>query len=470
VKTPDKPPIVCLISLGCAKNTVDSECLLGSLVSDGILIAEYPEDADICMVNTCGFIHDAREEAQSVLTEISNLKTTGKLKAVIALGCLVERVTDCPELESFLDHADIKAGFADYPHLPQICKKLTKKTSTSAGPVLSVSEHDAVYRLPDSFMQFLSSPRARIGSTHTAYLKISEGCSNPCRFCSIPRIRGQQISRPIEDLLNETKTLIASSAREINLIAQDTTSYGKDLYGKIRLSDLLTRLKKLDDTVWYRLIYAYPRFITEELLKLLSSTPCLCPYLDLPLQHITDRILKSMGRGMTKAETMHLLNRIVTALPKGALRTTFIVGYPGETDSEFEELLQLIKEGRFTHVGVFTYSQEPGTAAARLADDIPQDLKEARRDALMEAQLEISRKRLSSMVGTTMEVMIDGFTEEKAEHPGVTAVGRTQLDAPEVDGLVLLRGDTDKCEPGDRFDVKIVDSLDYDLVGELLSS
>lgn len=456
-----RPPVICLVSLGCSKNTVDSECLLGNLARAGLLIAEDPADADVCLVNTCGFIDAAREETAAVLSELSGLKARGSLRAVAALGCLVERVTDCPGMAGVLKAADAQIGFAQYPRLPEICRRLAEGTKAGG------RSHPTT---PESFTAFLNSPRVRIGSPHTAYLKISEGCSNQCLFCSIPSIRGRQVSRPMEDILAEARALAAAGAREINLIAQDTTSYGLDLYGTSRLRDLLRQLGAVDPGIWFRLMYAHPRHLSEEILDTLASETHLCPYIDLPLQHIADPMLKAMGRGMNRDETIALLDDVRRKLPEGALRTTFVVGYPGETAEHFAELLDFVREGRFTHAGVFLYSCEPRTPAARLKDDVPAAEKARRRDALMLAQLEVSRARLRKQVGRTVEVMLDGFIARGERSPArATAFGRTRLQAPEVDGLVYVRGPVRHLRLGSRVQVRVTEALDYDSVGQVVS-
>lgn len=460
-----KPAIVSLVSLGCSKNTVDSECIIGTLVQGGLMIAENPAESDVCLVNTCGFIHDARQEAADVLEELRQLKAAGRPRAIVALGCLVERVAETPELNRFLAAADARVGFAEYPRLAEICRRLAAAPRAQAAE--PVQPHPSIYRMDERFMGFLRNPRARVGSPHTAYLKISEGCSNLCRFCSIPRIRGLQVSRPMDDVLDEARALIEGGAREINLIAQDTTSYGRDLYGEQRLHRLLGELGRVDATIWYRMLYAYPRFLSPEILDAVSGMPHVCPYLDLPLQHIADRVLRDMGRGMDKRETVSLLDDIARRMPHGALRTTFIVGYPGETEAEFEEVMALVREKRFTHVGVFTYSSEPGTPAAKMPDDVPESVKQARRDAIMQAQLEVSRARLREKVGSMAEVMLDGHIGDAESLPeGVTAFGRTRLEAPEVDGMVLLRGNLREAAPGDRVKALVTDALDYDLIAD----
>ena len=439
-----RSPVVALVSLGCAKNTVDSELILGRFVESGWLIAEEPADADICLVNTCGFIQDAREEAAGVLHELRGLKEGGGPRAVVAVGCLVKRVADSPELESFLEAADARVAFHDYSRLPEICAGLLGEKAGETEP--------------EGYSDFLIRPRLRMGSPHTAYLKISEGCSNPCTFCSIPHIRGKQISRPMDDIIAEARALIEAGAVELNLIAQDTTAYGKDWDGELHLKSLLCKLRdEVEEDVWFRLMYACPQHLTRDVLEILASDPRFCPYIDMPLQHISDRMLDVMGRRLTKSQTLEKLDLIRAVIPDCAIRTAFITGHPGETVDDFNELLAFVKEGRFTHAGVFTYSAEPGTLSAKMEDSVPESLKQERRALLMEAQREVSAARYAALVGTTIEVMIDGSGEEGL-------IGRSQREAPEVDGVVFLP--EFDAVPGDRFDVQITGALDYDLIAE----
>ncbi len=453
------PIVVCLINLGCAKNQVDAECLLGNLIRAGFLLAEKPADADICLVNTCGFIQPARAETAAVLRELADLKKRGWRGAIAAMGCLVRRAQAHPQFESFLAEADARITFADYPRMAEICRALAGAAAVPA----------AAGRSPRSYLEFLRSPRLRIGGAHTAWLKISEGCSNPCRFCSIPQIRGRQVSRPIAAIVSEARQLIAAGAREIGLIAQDTTSYGRDLFGKPALHRLLVALRKLPDDVWFRLMYAYPRHLSDAVLDTLHSDPRFCPYIDLPLQHISDRMLAAMGRGMGRAATERLLERIAARLPGAAIRTTFIVGYPGETEADFEELCAFVDSGHFTHAGVFTYSAEAGTPAAKQADDVKPAEKERRRRELMRIQLRVARRRNRARVGERVTVLVDARVRARGRGvpPGVSAVGRSQLEAPEVDGVIYIRGAPRMVlRPGMRLDATIVGARDYDLIAQ----
>ena len=435
-------PAVCLISLGCAKNTVDSELILGRFVESGWMIAEEPSDADICLVNTCGFIEEARKEAASVLQEI---KAVGGLKAVVALGCLVKRAADCPETDPFLAAADARVSFADYNRLPEICLELL---GVEAGPGEA-----------ESYTEFLTRPRVRTGLQHMAYLKISEGCSNPCTFCSIPKIRGMQTSRPMDDVVEEAQNLVEAGVVEISLIAQDTTAYGKEWDGQLHLRELLERLRdEVAGDIWFRLMYAYPQHLTREVLEVIASDSRFCPYIDVPLQHISDSMLEAMGRNITKAQTMEKLSLIEEILPSCAIRTAFIVGHPGETETGFQELLDFVKEGRFTHAGVFCYSAEPGTLSAKMADCISSEVKEERRALLMEAQRNASAARCAGRVGQVVEVIVDGAGESGL-------IARSQHEAPEVDGLFYLP-EFEGAVPGDRYDVEIMRAFDYDFEAE----
>ncbi len=447
-------PVVCLINLGCAKNTADSERILGQLVSAGFMIAESPADADLCLVNTCGFINEAREECKAVLHEIQQFKQAGKLRAVIALGCMVQQAENVPEHHAVLAEADSRISFFDYPRIAERCRQALETGGTS--PAFNrIGSNTAL-----SHEAFLLSPRLRIGAAHTAYLKISEGCSHQCRFCTIPAIRGPQVSRSIDDIMQEARELIELGAREINLIAQDTTRYGHDLYGRPVLPDLLTELTTLPEDTWIRLMYAYPKFLSDEILHILASDSRFCPYIDMPLQHIADPVLKRMGRPGTD-ETRGLLERIQTAMPKAAIRTAFIVGFPGETDEQFEELRSFVKEGWFMHMGTFTYSHEPNTPAGTLEDTIPQAVKNDRAEQLMLDQREVSKAKMASFAGAEIEVMLD--TPADGLPSRATWIGRTNWQAPEIDGKIYVVTDGEH-EPGERLKTEVIETLEYDLV------
>jgi len=481
-------PVISLVNLGCAKNLVDSERILGRLAEAGFLIAQDPAMAELCLVNTCGFIAEARDETRSVLAELARLRSSGNLRALVALGCLVERVAEAPEFNRFLEAADVRLGFRDYPRIAEICRELVAagrreapSPGAKAGPVPARPDPSPQWGEGErsrSYNEFLAAPRLRIGSPHTAYLKISEGCSNACRFCAIPRMRGRQVSRPIEAVAAEARELAEGGAQEICLIAQDTTSYGRDLYGRFRLPDLLRALLSIKGPRWFRLMYAYPKHLSAKVLDVLASDERFCPYIDLPLQHISDPILRAMGRGITKAETVKLLDLVARKLPGGAIRTAFIAGFPGETLAQFQELLDFVKEGRFAHAGVFIYSHEPLTPSSRLADALPLAEKTARREALMLAQRDVSRRRLHERVGQKIEVLVDETVAPPSRrHAGGTpalpvagarAIARSQLEAPEVDGVVYLQGrGAAKLAPGTFKRVEIVRALDYDVVAKV---
>jgi ribosomal protein S12 methylthiotransferase len=466
-------PVVALISLGCSKNTVDSEHILAHLAERGFLIAEDAAEADICLVNTCGFIESARQETASVLRHLRNsARDQNNPPLIVALGCMVERARQSPEMRTYLDAADAMVLFGDYARLPDICHELLARKRCGLPIVKPIPMPPALYHPPSlTFLSFLTgTPRMRIGSSHIAYLKISEGCSNRCRFCSIPLIRGTQSSRTMKDIVSEAQQLIETGARELNLIAQDTTTYGKDRGLQNGLANLLEKLADINGDVWYRVLYGHPRHVTDKLLRVMADTPNVCPYLDIPLQHISDRMLRAMGRGMTQSQTMACLEKVQRILPNIALRTTFIVGYPGETDEDFNKLLNLVAQGLFAHVGVFTFSPEPGTPAARLPDNVPPSVKERRRNEIMLLQQRIRRRQLRHRRGQTMKVMLDEVVASKPSHSdypqGTRGVGRTIFDAPEVDGAVYIRGPLPSREPGSRFLIQVVDSTDYDLIGE----
>ncbi len=425
-------PRVSLISLGCAKNLVDSERLLARLAQAGCVICERHEDAQILIVNTCGFIQDAKEESLDVIFQAAELKRPGGLETLIVTGCLAERYKD--ELARDLPEADLVVGLRSEDAIVERC---------IAG---SAPACDPAARL-------------RITPPHFAYVRIADGCDNRCAYCVIPDIRGPYRSVPLEDVARETAQLAQDGAREICLIAQDTTRYGLDLYGRPRLHELLPRLAGVDGVEWLRLLYTHPAHYYPELLDALERTPKLVPYVDLPLQHVTDRMLAAMRRRVTETEARRLVETLRERVPGVFIRTTFIVGFPGETDDDFEALMRFVEETRFERLGAFMYSPEEGAPAAEFPDQIPDELKAERLDALMSLQQRIAFEHNRSLIGREMECIIDGPDEERGGW-----IGRTFGDAPDVDGCV--RVDDQTLRPGDIVRLRIVAAEGYDLVAE----
>ncbi len=464
------PITVSLISLGCPKNTVDSERLLALLVSRGFLLAERPDDSDICLVNTCGFIADARKEAAQTLNALKKMKRRKRHSLLcVAMGCLVEHGRR-PGLDVFLREADLCVPFRDYLRLPEVLTAAWEKARNTP------EAHSERKRLSGTSTKmdpaFHAVPRVITGSGHSVALKISEGCSNGCSFCAIPSIRGGQADRPEEDILRELGDLVAAGVREVSIIAQDTSAYGMQRYGERRLAPLLKKMAEtVREDIWFRLMYVYPGHLDDEVLRVMAKDPRFCPYIDMPLQHISNRILKAMRRRCSRADIERLLDRIRTFLPGVALRTAFITGYPGETVKEFEELLVFVQRQGFDHMGVFSFSSEPATLAGRKNDDVPKAEKERRREVLMAAQQALSAKKLSGLVGCDLEVMVDGprLVEDESGREVEVLAARTPQQAPEIDGLVILKQRTGRAmpAPGTRCRAKITGSASYDLFGRI---
>ncbi|MBN1871189.1 MAG: 30S ribosomal protein S12 methylthiotransferase RimO [Candidatus Omnitrophica bacterium] len=443
-------PKVGVISLGCPRNLVDSEVLLGTLQRDGFSIVDIHE-ADIGIVNTCAFIEDAKKESIEMILELAQLKKAGRLESVIVAGCMVQRYGDVlgkefPEVDAFIGTDQI----TKITHILRKSKDKKGLCETSKRP---------------SFIYDHTHPRVFITPRHYMYVKITEGCDNLCSYCVIPAIKGRFRSRTIESVLEETEA--ASKERkisEINLVGQDTTLYGKDIYGRPAIVELLKRICALDHgRRWIRLLYAYPSHIEDDLIELIAMENSLCKYIDLPIQHINDRILKKMHRSMTKDDIEDLIAKIREKIPGVLLRSSVIVGFPGETEEQFEELLDFIKHTRFDRLGVFTYSREESTPAYEYGAQLDEETKTERFDKIMAVQKEIAESLNESYKGRTVEVLID----EKREGEDGIYVGRTQGDAPEVDGEVFVKAKGTEIEPGDFVNVKITDTLEYDLVGDV---
>ncbi len=419
-----------LISLGCSKNLVDSEVLLAKLKSAGAELTPNMEEADCLIINTCGFIEDAKRESIDTILEAID---TGK--RVLVMGCLVERYRR--ELEKELPEVEAFFGTQSWD---QILKHLQLK------PKYSTSH------------RLLTTPKSY------AYLKIAEGCNRLCSFCAIPKIRGRHTSRPVEELVLEAKDLAERGVKEINIISQDTTYYGKDLYKEFKLIDLLRELEKIEGIEWIRLLYLYPTEVSDELISYMKNSQKVVPYFDMPIQHISTSVLKSMRRGYDESFIRNLVEKIKRELPHAVLRTTLIVGYPTESEEDFKKLRDFISEGHFHWLGVFTYSPEEDTHAYPLGDPIPKEEKEARREELMLIQREVTSKKNRELVGKRLKVLIDGYSEEFFFVPK----GRAYFQAPEVDGVIYVETEDRTLHSGDLVEVEITQATDYDLGGILL--
>lgn len=439
------PTKIGFISLGCDKNRVDSEIMLGYLAAAGYSITRDLEQAEIIIINTCGFIVPAKEESINAILSASLYKKEGRCRYLMVTGCLAQRYGQ--ELLMEMDEID---GIMGTGSLSDIVSNLER---------LQVGERVNAIGEP-GYLHAWSSPRILTTPGYTALIKIAEGCNNRCSYCAIPAIRGNYRSRKVEDIVMEARELCARGVRELVLVAQDTTRYGLDLYGKYALTDLLQELVQLEQCHWLRLLYCYPDAITDELLELMASSPKICRYLDLPLQHINTRLLRLMHRKVDQKEIEKLIARIRHTVPGVALRTTFIVGFPGETDQEFNELLDFMERVRFDRVGVFGYSPEEGTKAATLPGQIEEDVIADRVDRAMRLQQRISLANHQQLLGRELEVMVEGW-----DHDVNLYWGRTEADAPEIDGKVYFASRGEELRGGDFIQVRILDATEYDLSG-----
>jgi ribosomal protein S12 methylthiotransferase len=442
------------VSLGCPKNTVDSERMLGKLAQDGYALSPEADGADVVVVNTCGFIEPARQESLGVIREMLELKRQGRVGAVVVAGCLAERQKDM--LLETVPEVDQIVGVFGREEITQVVDRSlsTKRKQVS-------SEQRSLFR-PAPVRALEDTARLRITPRHYAYLKISEGCDRTCTFCAIPGMRGKHVTKPIEEVVREANELAADGVRELIIVAQDTTYYGLDLYGKVRLHELVKELDRIDGIEWIRLLYAYPMYITDELLESLGNAEKVIPYLDMPLQHINDRMLKRMQRRVNRSETEAMIGRLRDAMPGLALRTTFIVGFPGETDAEFDELCGFVESSKFERCGVFPYSREPDTPADRLPEHLPEDVKLARRDRLMQIQQKVAFEQAARQVGAERDVIIDGPDPEVPNH----YLARSSADAPDIDALVRVKAK--RLAPGDFVRVKVTGADGYDLAARAI--
>ena len=433
------------VSLGCPKNLVDSERMLGLLQLDGYELVPDAQGADFVVVNTCGFIERARNESFSAIEEMLTLKRQGDLKGVIVSGCLAERDKDallerCPDIDQLV-------GVFGREEVTKVADRLLG----------GLAEQRTVFQ-PAPTVALSDRARLRITPPHFAYLKISEGCDRLCTFCAIPKMRGKHATKPMDEVLAEARELAASGTRELVIVAQDTTYWGMDLYGEPRLAELVRELDKVEGIEWIRLMYLYPMYFTDELVDVLANSKKVVPYLDMPLQHIDETMLRRMQRRVNRRETEELLARLRGAIPNLVFRTTFITGFPGETEEQFERLVDFVGTARFERAGVFTYSFEADTPSARLPDHLPEDVKEARRERLMAAQQQVAFEWNAAQVGRTLDVLIDRPVPGQRN----AWIGRTYADAPDIDDVVYVSGK--RLQAGQFVPCEIVATKDYDLI------
>lgn len=437
---------IALESLGCSKNLVDAEIMMGILNKKGYKLVGNFEEADIIIVNTCGFIESAKQESIDTILELSELKETGNLKILIVTGCLAQRYSD--ELKAEIPEIDAIVGTGSYQNIDEIIGNLKEEKQV-------VSLNDIEFAYNEELPRYISTP------SHMAYLKISEGCDKHCTYCIIPKLRGKQRSRKIEDIVKEAKDLAIRGVKEVVVIAQDSTMYGSDIYGKAVLPQLLEELAQIEGLKWIRVMYSYPESITEELVQVVKKYDNICNYFDMPIQHASNRILKLMNRQTTKEDILNKIEMIRNNIPDATLRTTIITGFPGETDEDFNELIEFAKLVKFDRLGAFAYSREEGTAADKLPGHIEEEVKAQRRDALMMVQQGISQELNSNKVGNKYEVLIEEQIEDNVY------IGRTQGDAEEIDSIVYVKS-KQHLSAGQFVYVKISSALEYDLMGELV--
>ena len=439
---------ILFVSLGCDKNLVDTEKMLGILGGDGFQFTDSEEEADVIIINTCCFIGDAKEDSVNTILEMARCKEEGRCKALLVTGCLAQRykdeiLTEIPEVDGIL-------GTSSYDQIGAMVKQILEEKK----------EHVSCFRDINALPRTDGGRMVTTGG-HYAFLKIAEGCDKHCTYCIIPSLRGSYRSVPMEDLLQEARGLAAQGVKELILVAQETTLYGVDLYGEKSLPRLLRELAKIPGIQWIRIQYCYPEEITDELIQVIREEEKVCHYLDIPIQHASDPVLKRMGRRTNQEELRRIIGKLRKEIPDIAIRTTLISGFPGETEEDHEELMAFVDEMEFERLGVFAYSLEEDTPAAQMPDQVPQELKEERRDEIMELQQEIAFEKAESLVGRVLDVMIEG---KVADEPAY--VGRTYMDSPNVDGLIFVNADL-QLMSGDFVRVKVTGAAEYDLIGEV---
>ena len=434
------------ISLGCSKNLVDTEIAIGIFKGKKYNIVNNPKDADIIVINTCGFIESAKEEAINTILEMAKYKQK-RCKYLIAMGCLVERYEK--ELKNAMPEVDLFIKFSDYNKFEEKIDKLIKE--------IKDDEEKDFNRLENYINKTITT------GTKTAYLRIAEGCSNRCTYCAIPYIRGPFISRKFEDIIEEAKNLASKGYEELIVIAQDTTKYGIDLYKKLRLTELLKEISKISGIRWIRFLYAYPETITDELIQEVKNNDKICKYFDIPIQHISTKILQKMNRKSDEESIKNLLIKIKKEIPDVILRTSLIVGFPGETEDDFIKLYNFVEETKFDKLGVFTYSKEDGTPASKMPNQIHGNIKKSRYNKIMKIQQKISEENLKQKIGNVYDVLIENKTFDNKY-----LIGRTKMDVPEMDGVVYIKNDNKKYLINSFVKCKIIDVKDYDMIGEMI--
>ncbi|MCU9808065.1 30S ribosomal protein S12 methylthiotransferase RimO [Paraclostridium sp. AKS46] len=438
---------IALESLGCSKNLVDAEIMMGILNRKGYKLVGEFEEADIILVNTCGFIESAKQESIDTILDLAQLKENGNLKLLIVTGCLAQRYAK--ELQAEIPEIDAIVGTGSYQQIDEIIANLEKENNI-------VSLNDIEFAYNEDLPRYVTTPE------YMAYLKIGEGCDNHCTYCIIPKLRGRYRSRKMEDIIKEAKDLASKGVKELVVIAQDTTKYGLDLYGEVKLPQLLEELAQIDGINWIRIMYSYPESITEELVKVIKKYDNICNYFDMPIQHASNKVLKLMNRHTTKEDIKSKVEMIRKYIPDATLRTTIIVGFPGETDEDFNELVEFAKDMKFDRLGAFAYSREEDTPADKLPNHLDEDVKLQRRDQLMLVQQEISQNLNEQKIDNEYEVLIEEQIEDKVY------IGRTQGDAEEIDSIVYVKSEN-QLEIGSFVKVKINNALEYDLMGDVVN-
>ncbi|MBM7624810.1 30S ribosomal protein S12 methylthiotransferase RimO [Sporohalobacter salinus] len=434
-----------LINLGCAKNQVDAEIMLGLITEAGFNLVEDYDRAEVIIINTCGFIDDAKEESIDTILQSAEYKENN-CKALIVTGCLAQRHSE--ELKTEIPEIDAVLGTGNFDEIVEVIKD-------------ALAGESRFEIVNPEFDYHNNLPQKRMGKDYTAYLKIAEGCNNCCSYCVIPKLRGELHSRKIEDIKAEVNELADKGVKEVNIIAQDITKYGIDLYREPKIVELLTELMKIKGIKWFRLLYAYPIDFSDELIEVMAKHERICNYIDLPIQHVDDKIRSKMGRQGSKKDIMSLVQKLRDRIPEISIRTSLIVGFPGETEDEFETLLNFVQEAEFDRLGAFTYSREEGTAAAKMSNQVKEEIKEERYERVMDLQQRISLERNQKWIDREVEVLVEEIQQDGDKR---LVVGRTQRDAPEIDGLVYV--EDEDAEPGEFIKTRITEAYEYDLIGE----